>query len=418
MPFFAAGRTRGAHTGFFRKARRPPTDEVVMNWQEERQRILREARCVVVKVGSAVLTGPEGVARPVLENLAAQLADLRRLPDGGTRRVVLVSSGAVAAGRAALYAAGAEDISSMAARQGAAAVGQGRLMHEYDSAFAAHGVTIAQVLLTRDDLRSRQRFLNARNTFAELLQWGVIPIVNENDTVSTRELKFGDNDCLASLLVNLVEAELFINLTSSGGVLAANPQKVPDAPILPCIERVADLNLDELCGGKTAVGTGGMYSKLLAARRAAQLGVPTLILSGKTPSVIIAALRQPADETPLGTWVCPEAHAISSRKFWLAYQSDPAGSVTVDDGAARALREKGSSLLPGGVRGVEGNFQVGALVRIVHAGSNLGVGLTNYCAADLKKIMGLKRLEVAALLGDAHYPEVIHRDHLLLDAAV
>lgn len=390
-----------------------------MHWQQEKAAALLGARCVVVKVGSAVLTTAAGIDRAVITDLAAQLAALRLLPDGGQRRVVLVSSGAVAAGRAALAGCAAE-IASMAARQGAAAVGQGRLMHEYDSAFAAHNVPIAQVLLTRDDLRSRQRFLNARNTFAQLLHWGVIPIVNENDTVSTSELKFGDNDCLASLLVNLVEAELYINLTSAGGVFAVNPEAQENPPIMPCIEAVRELDLDSLCGGKTTVGTGGMYSKLMAARRAAQLGVPTLILSGKTRGIISAAVRQAGtgEGEALGTWVRPEAHSISRRKFWLAYQSEPAGTVRVDSGAARALHDQGSSLLPVGVIAVEGNFQSGALVRIVHEGKSLGVGLSNYAAVDLKKIMGLKRIEVAAVLGDAHYPEVIHRDHLLVDAAI
>ena len=409
-----------------------PTED----WQQERARVLAQARVVVVKVGSAVLTDADGLSVPVLENLAAQLAGLRNLlpesaagNEGGTqaRRLVLVSSGAVAAGRAALSSRGhTVETTGLAARQAAAAVGQGQLMQAWDKVFLAHRMPTAQVLLTRDDLRARQRFLNARNTFAELLEWGVLPIVNENDTVSISELKFGDNDCLASLLVNLTGADLFINLTSASGVLAADPQKNPHAPILDHIDDVAALDLGQLCGGKTSVGTGGMYSKLLAARRAAQIGVPTLILPGREPHVITRAFAAcgvcdaPEGHAPFtgGTWVCPAQHAIPRRKFWLAYQSDPAGSVHVDAGAARALLHKGGSLLPGGVFRVEGSFQQGALVRVLHDGQSIGVGLSNYSASDLKKIMGLKRHEVAAILGDAHYPEVIHRDNLLLDAAV
>ena len=428
-----------------------PEGERAESWQQERARVLSQARVVVVKVGSAVLTDASGLNSQVLEGLAAQLAFLRDLPltgedaasagqpepaphatdasapAQGARRIVLVSSGAVAAGRAALASRGrAVEPTGLSARQAAAAVGQGQLMQSWDKVFLAHGMPTAQVLLTRDDLRARQRFLNARNTFAELLQWGVLPIVNENDTVSISELKFGDNDCLASLLVNLVEADLFINLTSSSGVLAADPQKHPDAPVMDHIDDVAALDLGQLCGGKTSVGTGGMYSKLLAARRAAQLGVPTLILPGREPAVIgrafaaAGACSAPAGHEPFerGTWVRPAHHAIARRKFWLAYQSDPAGSVHVDDGAARALLHKGGSLLPGGVRAVEGGFQCGGLVRVLHNGESIGVGLSNYSAPDLKKIMGLKRHEVAAILGDAHYPEVIHRDNLLLDAAI
>ena len=407
------------------------------DWQHERARVLAQARVVVVKVGSAVLTDADGLSVPVLENLAAQLASLRSLLPQGTaadaeesaqsRRLVLVSSGAVAAGRAALSSRGhVVETTGLAARQAAAAVGQGQLMQAWDRVFFAHRMPTAQVLLTRDDLRARQRFLNARNTFAELLEWGVLPIVNENDTVSISELKFGDNDCLASLLVNLTGADLFINLTSASGVLAADPQKNPHAPILDHIDDVAALDLGQLCGGKTSVGTGGMYSKLLAARRAAQIGVPTLILPGREPHVITRAFAAcgvcdaPEGHAPFtgGTWVCPAQHAIPRRKFWLAYQSDPAGSVHVDAGAARALLHKGGSLLPGGVFHVEGSFQQGALVRVLHDGQSIGVGLSNYSASDLKKIMGLKRHEVAAILGDAHYPEVIHLDNLLLDAAV
>ena len=379
-----------------------------MNWQEERAGALAQARCIVVKVGSAVLAGAKGLDTEMMEVLVMQLAFLR----GQGRRVVLVSSGAVAAGRAAL---GPErDTRSMSGRQAAAAVGQSRLMHAYDQLFAQHKLLSAQVLLTRDDLRSRQRFLNIRNTFTELLDWGAVPVVNENDTVAVQELRFGDNDCLASLLLNPVEAELFVNLTSAGGVFSADPQRDPDATLLPCVERVRELKLDELCGAKTTLGSGGMYSKLLAARRAAQLGVPTLILPGREPQVIKRAF---AGEV-LGTWVRPESQSVSRRKYWLAYQSDPQGEIEVDDGAAKALMERGSSLLPGGVCRVEGNFQAAALVRVHLQGRTLGVGLSNYSAADLRRIMGRPRLEVAVLLGDAHYPEVIHRDNMLLDAAV
>ena len=379
-----------------------------MNWQEERAGVLAQARCIVVKVGSAVLAGPNGLDAEVMEELVAQLSLLCRQD----RRVVLVSSGAVAAGRAAVGPQ--RDTRSMTGKQAASAVGQSRLMHSYDQIFARHNLLSAQVLLTRDDLRSRQRFLNIRNTFMELLDWGAVPVVNENDTVAVQELRFGDNDCLASLLLNVAEAELFVNLTSATGVFSADPQRVPDARVLPCLERVRELKLDELCGGKTTLGTGGMYSKLLAARRAAQLGVPTLILPGREPQVITRAF---AGEE-LGTWVRPETQSVSRRKYWLAYQSEPQGEIEVDEGAAKALVERGSSLLPVGVCRVEGSFQSAALVRIHIQGRTLGVGLTNYSAAELRRIMGRPRIEVAALLGDAHYPEVIHRDNMLLDAAV
>ncbi len=384
------------------------------DWRAERRAALASARAVVVKVGSAVLTRSAAsgleLDLDVLRELAAQLA---RLQARGLR-VVLVSSGAVAAGRTALgRLSGPEGLPE---RQAAAAVGQGRLMHYYEEAFAAHEVVTAQVLLTRDDLRDRQRFLNVRNTFAQLLDWGVVPIVNENDTVSVSELKFSDNDNLASLLLNAVEADIFINLTSIGGVLDKNPLEHDDAAILPCIDSVRALDLDALCGGKTAVGTGGMYTKLLAARRAAQLGVPTLILPGREPGVITAAFAQ-ADDAMAGTWVRPGGR-ISRRKYWLAYRAEPKGVVYIDPGAAEAVSRKGGSLLPGGVTAVEGEFKNGDPVRIVSGDTVVGVGLSNYDTATLARIKGLKRHEVAVILGDAHYPEVIHRDNLLLDAAV
>lgn len=378
-------------------------------WRAERRAALADARCIVVKVGSAVLTTGEGLDLAMVESLADQLSALQE----GGRRVVLVSSGAVAAGRGVLRSRC--EISGMPHRQAASAIGQSRLMHYYDEAFARRGRISAQVLLTRDDLKSRNRFLNARNTFGALLDWGAIPVVNENDTVAVHDLKFGDNDCLASLLLNIVEADLFVNLTSAGGVFAENPQDNPDACVMDCIDDVHGLDLDGLCGGKTSVGTGGMYSKLLSARRAAQIGVPTLIVPGREPGVLARVFAGEA----IGTWVRADAKTVSRRKYWLAYQSDPAGTVTVDEGAARALLQGGKSLLPGGVCAVEGGFGSGALVRVAaQDGTVIGVGLSNYAAAELKRIMGHKRHEVAAILGDAHYPEVIHRDNLLLDAVV
>ena len=382
-----------------------------MNWQEERDATLRDARCVVVKVGTAVLSNGRDLNLDVLDNLVEQLSVL----SGQGRRVVLVSSGAVGAGRTALRKLpGAPEAVGLSGKQAAAAVGQGRLMHLYDNAFSRRGLLTAQVLLTRDDLKSRTRFLNIRNTFSELLSWGVIPVVNENDTVSVNELKFSDNDNLSSLLVNPLEADLFVNLTSIGGVLDANPLENPEARIMPCIEDIRALNLDALCGGKSAEGTGGMYSKLLSAHRLAQLGVPTAILPGREADVIT---RLFAGET-LGTWVRPERRTVSRRKYWLAYQADPQGTLVLDAGAADAVRHHGKSLLPGGITDVQGGFEAGALVRLVFGHETVGVGLSNYNAADLLRIKGLKRHEVAAILGDAHYPEVVHRDNLLLDAAL
>ena len=227
--------------------------------REDRLERLARARSLVVKVGSAVLTTPEGLNMPVLRNLAEQLSAFAH--EG--RRVTLVSSGAVAAGRAAL-SAGEHRVEGLPGKQGAAAVGQGRLMREYEDAFAAHGLVCAQVLLTRDDLRSRERFMNARHTFTQLLDWGVIPVVNENDTVAVQELRFGDNDALASLLLNPVEGDLFVNLTSTGGVLAENPLTSPDPASIPLLESIDDiraLDLDALCGGKTGVKRGLLHHR-------------------------------------------------------------------------------------------------------------------------------------------------------------
>jgi glutamate 5-kinase len=379
------------------------------DWRVQRRGILEKARRVVVKVGSAVLTSDKGLDERVVNRLADQIAGLH---DRGFE-IVLVTSGAVAAGRCVL---GAERAAGcMVHKQAASAVGQSRLMHSYDEAFARYGKITAQVLLTRDDLRSRERFLNARNTMTRLLDWKVIPIVNENDTVAVQELKFGDNDALSSMVANLVGADVVVNLTSAEGVYDDNPLENPEAAFVPCIENIAELNLQSMCRGKTGAGTGGMLSKLMAARRAASIGVPTLIVSGKQKFV----LERVFNLEEIGTWVAPTQKMLSGRKFWLAYHLDPAGTIVVDDGAARALTGKGRSLLAAGVKDVDGNFGMGALVRIAcQDGSTVGVGLTNFKAAELRRIQGLSSADIEKVLGPCPHHEVVHRDNMVLDSSL
>lgn len=385
-----------------------------MNWEKEKQQYLARSRRVVVKVGSAVLASGQGLDLDRVERLAGEVAALQ---DTG-REVILVSSGAVAAGRGAMRATREITTTELPHKQAAAAIGQSRLMHAYDQAFAAKGKISAQVLLTREDLLSRQRFLNARNTFATLLEWGAIPVVNENDTVAVRELKFGDNDNLAGLLLNLTEADLFINLTSARGVFDSDPGANPDAKVMDCIFDIQGLDVNALCGAKTALGSGGMHSKLRAARRAAQIGVPTYIVPGREENILDRVFAEP--EALLGTWVRPLDKTITSRKFWLAYNADPSGSLAIDAGAVNALVKGGKSLLPAGVTAVAGNFGPGALVTINGPdGLGIGVGLCNYSAAELRKAMG------KSLIGhggrpeeDALYAEAVHRDNMLLHAAV
>ena len=384
------------------------------DWQIERNQTLKNAKTIVFKVGSAVIANDNGLNIEHMNHLAWQMAKIwQQLPE---RRLILVTSAAVASGKAILRKFNNQAvINGLPAKQAVAAIGQAQLMQAWDNAFLPFNRPTAQVLLTREDLKARQHFLNIRNTLAELLAWQVLPIINENDTVSVQELKFGDNDTLASLLVNLVDAELCINLTSAQGLYAEDPEKNPAAPILDHLTDVSRLDLNQICGSKTNVGTGGMYSKLKAARRTAQIGVPTLILPGKEPEIIVRAFEQ---DSTLGTWICRQENILPRRKYWLAYQSDPQGVLFLDQGAVKALLEDGRSLLPQGIQKIEGIFPKGALVKIQGQGEQIGVGLSNYSSAELSKIIGLKRIEVAATLGDAHYPSVIHRDNMVLHAVI
>jgi len=379
----------------------------MQDWKIRKKEALDKARRIVVKAGSAVLTSGSGVDMAMVASLAKDIAELHKQG----KEVLLVTSGAVAAGRAVIRS----DLAGLPDRQAASAIGQSRLMHAYDQAFGEFGITTAQLLLTRDDLEGRERYLNVRNTLRKLLDWRCVPVVNENDTVAVQELVYGDNDCLSSLLVGVVGADLFVNLTSAKGVFTQNPSENPSAVCHACLDGIAGLDLETMCKGKTDSGTGGMHSKLLAARRAAQLGVPTLIVAGREPD----RLSRTFAGEDLGTWVAPEGRAISFRKFWLAYTSEPRGGLWVDQGAASALREGGKSLLPAGIVRVEGDFDKGAIVRILDfQAQTVGVGLANYCSEDMKKIMGLKSQKIEQVLGLAPYPEAVHRDNMVLDAAL
>lgn len=362
-------------------------------------------RRLVVKVGSAVVTGPDGLQQDVLDRLADELAALRA--EG--REVVVVSSGAVAAGTAHLRLA--ERPSTIPAKQAAAAVGQPLLVRAWGRAFRRHGLSVAQVLLTAPDLADRARFLHARHTLQTLLRWGVVPVVNENDTVVVEDVQFGDNDRLSVLVATLVGADLLVLLSDVEALFDRDPRSCPDARPIPWVERVDRGLLDSAGAAPNELGSGGMRSKLLAAEKALAAGLPLLLLPGRRPGAIRDALRG----EPLGTLFWSGARRYGGRKLWLYQLPRPAGELLLDAGAARALRQSGASLLPAGIRGVRGQFGVGDPVRCLDPeGRLVGVGLVNYSAAEVELIKGLHTRDIEARLGYKHSDEVIHRDHFAL----
>lgn len=356
---------------------------------------LTQARRVVVKIGSRLLAdSPAG--RPAA--IADQVVELRR---GGVE-VLIVSSGAIALGVRRLRLPGRPH--DLPALQAAAAVGQSRLMQHWEHAFAAHDLAIGQVLVTHDDLGDRRRFLSARLTLRSLLDHGVVPIVNENDTVASEEIKFGDNDQLAALVVNLISADALIILTDVEGVRDASGVRMP---IVRDIDREA---APVATGSTSGVGSGGMTSKVASARIVTRTGVPAIVAPGREHDVLVRVLAG-AD---VGTLFVPGPEVLSARKHWIAYGAKPAGRVVIDDGAARALRDHGKSLLPAGVVAVEGDFDLGDTVSIVVAGVELARGLAAYPAADLRKISGLQSGAIEARLGYKSIDEAIHRDDLVI----
>ena len=374
-----------------------------LNYKES---TVARARRVVIKVGSAVLSETGGLRLEVIERLANEVEAAIR----AGKEIVIVTSGAVAAGRAKLSTKlrGA----TIAARQAAAATGQIELMSAWARAFGKHDRAVAQILLTHQDVAERRRRANANATISELLDAGVIPIVNENDTVAVEEIRLGDNDVLSSLVASLVQAQLLIILSDVAGVLTGDPRERSDARLIPVITDPEAEMRGLVAESAGPLGVGGMATKLKAARQAARAGIAVIIAEGRAAGVITLALDA-ARET--GTLIVPAGVRLKSRKHWIAFALRPAGSLGVDRGATDALCTKGRSLLPSGVREVRGDFGGGDCVSLLDPdGVEFGRGLVNYPAADVLKVAGRRSTEIPNLLGYKVADEIIHRDNFVL----
>ncbi len=359
----------------------------------------------VIKIGSALLTAEgRGLDR---ENIRVWVNQMSKIRERGVD-LVLVSSGSIAEGMSRLGLRKRPE--AIYELQALAAIGQMGLIQVYESCFQAHDTHTAQILLTHEDVAHRGRYLNARSTLRTLLRYGVVPVVNENDTVATHEIRLGDNDTLAGLVANLVEAEMLIILTDQAGLYSADPRKDKTAKLVP-EGRAGDPALEAMAGEGGALGRGGMRTKLRAAALAARSGTATRIVSGREPEVLIRLHQGEA----LGTLLKPRSTPVAARKQWLAGSPSVTGTLKLDDGACRVLREAGRSLLAVGVTGVEGAFSRGEIVACVDPkGREIARGMVNYDAEETRKIMGQPSARIAELLGYVDEPELIHRDNLVV----
>jgi glutamate 5-kinase len=359
---------------------------------------------LVVKLGSSIVAADDGELRTdVLDSVCAQVSTL----EGGGERVVMVTSGAIARGMRLMELpvrpAGMADL------QASSAVGQGDLFRAYESRLATHGTRAAQVLLTAGDIAARTNYLNARQTLNRLVEWGVVPVINENDTTATDEISFGDNDFLAAQVALLLDARLLVLLTNIDGLLSADPQVDPQAQLIAEVTDFAALASLQIGDRTSAFGSGGMRSKVAAAEMASEAGIPAVICNGTTHGTLLAA----AGGEPGGTRFAAQEEKAPSFKLWLKYAKPARGQIVVDDGAARVLRERGSSLLPVGIVAVEGDFVPGDAVDVAVAGSVIGKGIADYSARELAQVLGMKSAQVRDVLPHAA-DEVIHRDRFVL----
>ena len=365
------------------------------------------AQRIIAKLGTNLLTGGgERIDPLVLDDIVRQIAELRR----ASVEVAVVTSGAVAAGRARVGARA--DGSSIGQRQALAAIGQAHLIERYDQLLQRHDLTAAQALITRVDVAERVGYLNVRNTLLRLLRFGVVPIINENDVVADDELRggaFGENDALSALVANLIDAQLLILLSDVDGVFDRDPRRHPDARLLPEIRRPGELLA--LAGPPDARGRGGMRAKLEAAQRAASSGATVVIANGREPDVLLRIARG----EHIGTRIPAGADVRESRKRWLLAGLGEGGALTLDAGAARAIRSQGRSLLPAGIAAVAGDFKRGDIVALRNPqGEQIAVGLSNYAAADVERIRGRRSSEIESILGYEFGADVVHRNNLAL----
>lgn len=371
-----------------------------------RLQLIKASRRIVIKIGSAVLTTGDGVNTEVIDNIAR---DIKYLYDHG-KEVILVTSGAVAAGRKKVHFKDDNTI-SLKQKQALAAIGQSYLMHIYDTAFGFHNINIAQVLLTHADLAHRSRYVNFKNTIFTLLNMGIVPIINENDTVSTEELQFGDNDNLGALVTNLIEGDLFICLTDVDCLYTGNPQADKDAQPVFIVTKI-DADVEKMAGNsKSILGTGGMKSKIAAAKKVAGGGGASLIGPGRLPGVI----QKIFNGEKVGTYFKPYRKKLQGRKQWIAFVLNPKGVLKVDSGACKAICSSGKSLLPSGVTEVVGSFSAGDSVECLdNDGNVIAVGTVNYRAEDVMRIKGKHSDVIEEILGYRDSDVLIHRDNLVI----
>ncbi|MBI3995239.1 MAG: glutamate 5-kinase [Nitrospirae bacterium] len=372
----------------------------------ERREYLSGVKRLVVKIGSSLIASRDhGLNHTLLEALAQEMAELKRQE----HEIVIVSSGAILSGLEKLGIK--HRPKSLPVKQAAAAVGQSRLIWAYEKAFEAHGLKVAQVLLTQDDLADRKRFLNSRNTLMTLLGLDVIPVINENDTVVVEEIRFGDNDNLAGLVTHLIDSQLLVILSDVEGLYTDDPRHHPEAVLIPVVTKINAETERHAKDTATSEGTGGMRSKILAARTVAGYGVPTVVAGGRRAGVLSEILKG----NEVGTLFLPEDGKRNSRKQWIAFTKRTKGRLWLDAGAVEALAAKGKSLLPSGIVRVEGRFEAGDAVSCMDPqGREAAKGLVNYSSHDLSRIRGVKTTEIAGILGTKDYDEAIHRDNLVI----